>query len=406
MPSEFVYDAAGCWDHWIFNHRTIANQLGLLAPANRGERLANINEYFETFPGALHHENQFKRDTGFWFGAMVAPGTAQRTTIQKLFSILHYGGLMVRRFETWYTWQSLHIPIAAAISHSARVLVQLPRENPHAPNSNIWGWLTADNSIQKRGAATHGIEVATTHATAAMILAPEVIARGGGTMAAIPPPPRPRVEEVNGLPKYVKELKGNLQPGEHYYTKVALGGHGFTNPFSGNPIDAEGKHGHLYLCYRAPTLEDVGGLLIGTEQSAPADQALRGANPITVGVAAVKGIEDQVGGKHDLGIFKNKYSATGGNEWKQDPPNRLNGIGPHKYYDGMYVDLSLPYQYNHVLDNWQLFSAAMLGWTGEEPPMDPAPPPGPPPRPVAAAPLHRPPGRNPQGRSNLRDARR
>jgi hypothetical protein len=274
---------------------------------------------------------------------------------------------MVRRAGGWVTWQSLNIPIAAAISHTARVLVQLPRLNPQDANSNIWAWLNQENSIRTRGAATHGIEYVTG-------------------------------EMVNAVPKKVKERKALTgMRDNHYYMNVALGGQGYRNPFSGNLIDAQGQHGHLYLCYKAPTAEKVGGLLIATEQSAPADVMLPNANAFAQFALAKQGVDDQWGGTHGLGGH-NTYSATGGNDWTKD---NLAGRGPDQYIDGMYVDLSKNYQYNLVLNNWGNFTADLLGWTGEEPPM-------PPPRPQQPAPLQRPPGRlphpwRPDGTDNIRE---
>src|SRR5262249_29204123 len=146
------------------------------------------------------------------------------------------------------TWQSLRIPIAASISHSARVLVQLPRLNIHDPNSDIWAWLNAEVRIRERGVATHGIKYVTN-------------------------------ETVNNVPKEVKERKAKTGLfDKHYYMNVALGGQGYWNKFSGQRITADGHHGHLYFCHCPATPEKVGGLLISTEQSAPADVILQTSN--------------------------------------------------------------------------------------------------------------------------------
>ncbi|HEY7428209.1 MAG TPA: hypothetical protein VH682_28505 [Gemmataceae bacterium] len=368
-----VVNAQLCWKKWICDHKNIIESDALRVPKNRKDQLNNMNTYFYGSPlpknqeevmnkfdpyermgnlDAISRFSQFERDAGFWYGALVYPGSSDRTTLAKVFAILYYGGLMVRRGGGWVTWQSLRIPIAAAISHSARVLVQLPRLNLQDPNSNIWGWLNSEDSIHERGAATHGIEYV-------------------------------KGEMVNNVPKNVKERKAKTgMRDDHYYTKVALGGSGYYNPFSGNKIDAEGQHGHLYFCYKAPTAEKVGGLLISTEQSAPADVMLpANAGKLAVLALAKQGVDDQWGGTHGLGGH-NTYSATGGNDWTKD---RLVGVGPDQYLDGMYVDLSQPYQYNHVRDNWVGFRPEKVGWTGKEPPLALAPP-----RPRQPAPQQRP----------------
>jgi hypothetical protein len=370
MPSTQVYNAQTCWREWVdltgYNNYPVTQNYTY---SNRHTLLRNIDDIFQS-EGGIDDVSQFKRDTGFWYGAMTSPqGINEVRTLQKVFAILYYGGLMVRQGGGWQTWQSQNIPIAASISHSARVLVQLPPLNNHDPNSDIWAWLNAEGSIRERGAATHGIMYVTN-------------------------------ETVNNVPKEVKERKAKTGlRDKHYYMNVALGGQGYWNKFSGQKIAANGYHGHLYFCYKAPTAEKVGGLLISTEQSAPADVILQTSNPFKTLPAAKKGVDDQWGGTHGLGGH-NKYSATGGNDWTQD---HLLGRGPDVYLDGMYVDLSRDYQYNRVVNLWQYFGPDRLGYTGEEPPWDPAgAPPPQPARPGAQVP-NLPPGR--QGRQELRAAR-
>lgn len=366
MPSHQVCNASTCWQQWAPSHIAGTFPFGKgYIYYNRQGLLNNIDEIFAKYPGAINPQSQFERDAGFWYGAMMHPGTSQPITLQKVFSILYYGGLMVRRGGGWATWQSLgNIPIAAAISHTARVLVQLPPLNPQDANSNIWAWLNQENSIHKRWVATHGIKYVTG-------------------------------EMVNGVPKKVKERKAKTGLfDDHYCMNVALGGQGRYNLFSGNQIEANGYHGHLYLCYTAPTAEKVGGLLIATEQSASADVMAPDASFFQKVKLARKGVDDQWGGTHSTGAH-NTYSATGGNDWTKD---NLAGLGPDQYIDGMYVDLSQRYQYTQVLNNWANFTADLLGWTGQEPP---------PPRPQQQAPLQGPPARPPQGVANvLRNARR
>jgi hypothetical protein len=331
-----------------------------------------MEEYYRQSRSRNDPAEQFKRDTALWYGALMKWGISNWLVLHKVFAILYYGGLMIRRNNGWETWQSQDIPIAAALSHSARVLVQLPKlpdpktkRNPwEAPPADIWGFLNdgSDGAIQKRGVATHTIK-----------RDKDEVVNGVH-----------RCEMVNNVPKCVREDKaklgayGDRNPFtgkqswgvEHYGMNIALGGDGNRNPFSGNVINARGQHGHLYFCYKEPTVGEVGGLLISAEQSSPADTFLGDDNkPLSnyeQAKLARKGVDDQTGGTHGTGGH-NQYSATGGDDWSKGRFAE-DGVGPEEYNDGMYVDLSQPYQCKAVLDQWNRFEPSLLDWTGEEPP--------------------------------------
>jgi hypothetical protein len=298
---------------------------------------------------------QFRRDAALWYGAYTLPDTADVGVLQKVFAILYYGGLQYKRANGWHPWHTGNIPIASAVSHTARVVVQLPLHNPHDPNADIWGWLnTTAGAIQARGNATHNFQ---------------------------PYDNSPHPEMVNGRPRRIKERKSKGFTGDHFYMNVALGGAGNRHPYSRNVIAADGHHGHLYFCYQAPTAAQFGGLLIAVEQSASADavQLGPGIHRPTF-LRAVAGVPDQYGGSHGLGGH-NRYSSTGGDDWTK---GALTGHGPDQYIDGLYVDLADPLVYTFVRNNAGNFTAANLGDTGVAAPpprpQTPAPAPARPPR--------------------------
>src|SRR5262249_30177150 len=136
--------------------------------------------------------------------------------------------------------------------------------------------------------------------------------------------------------KYVAEGKGKNDATTHHYINVALGGVGQTNPFSGKAVtNVDGRHGHLYFGYRPPTDNTYGGLLAGTEQSAPLDvAAYKGVTSTLGNVFVHRGIPDQYGGKHGIGQ-PNDYSATCGNNWGKGALQTLNV----DYYDGLFLDV-------------------------------------------------------------------
>jgi len=262
-------------------------------------------------------DDQYEADAAYWYGTL-AHEESQWTTLflRRVWSILWHGGLWMKdRNGIWKTWHDANIPIAACLSHGGRVVVQLDRTSYH-PNEP-WEWLWGDNhTAEKRGAATHGFEF--------------------GDFGKMP----------DGRPKRVREVKtflGMGGVGSHFGVNFCGGGLGYLNPISGNRIVADGRHGHLYICYVAPTPETDGAIMFGAEDTAPFDRARVELNQVIAIGAAVpllpltmvdaltgggivhqpwapiyKGIfpKGQTGAYHALGV-SGKYSITGGEKFKE-----------------------------------------------------------------------------------------
>jgi hypothetical protein len=287
------------------------------------------------------HTEQFRTDVALWYGAIERPGTQWKADlIQRVFGALFYGGLLYYRGGGWRNWSDTQIPIAATISHTARVLVQLGKTGTQS-GDRFWTWLWGRQWPQTRMAATHGVEFPAGWG--------EIIKTGN---------------YVQCEKRVVENKKGSSA--QHFGVNVALGGKGMKNPFSGKEIHDNGKHGHLYFAYVPPTAERNGAVLIACEQSAPLDRydphdsgRLWGWAKV-VGMAVSGGVPDQYGGGHGLGGH-NDYSATGGHDWTK---GNLVGHGPERYLDGMFVDLSHDGVYNWVIARAGTFTAADLGKPG------------------------------------------
>ena len=273
-------------------------------------------------------DEQFERDTAMWFGAIIQSGEPWKAEmLKRLFLVLYYGGLMVRRQDGWIPWTNQRIPICASISHGARVLIWLPENDT---NQEFWRWLWAGHAAVSRAAATHGVV-----------------------------PVEGQIEDVyppNRVMKGVKEVKGNKNV-THYGVNLALGGSGNLNPISGKKISDNGKHGHLYIAYFTSvsrgvfkSAQPVGrrAILVGTEQSAPwdAQEAKKGwagrLKSVYRGGTKFLSVPDQYGGAHGLGGHS-RFAATGGDDFSyKDDPTQLGGYGPARgyYYDGLYMDLT------------------------------------------------------------------
>lgn len=190
-------------------------------------------------------------DVGWWYGAMTAGSGGNNSIVNRMFAILWHGGLYYRpKNGTWRPWSDTEMPIATALSRSGGVVVQyqqrfqpdpanLNRQQP--VNPRLWEWLFENQQPDRRSHATHGIE------------------RGGyGTMP-------------NDQPKNFKENKKD--EGNHWGINLAGGGLGNRNPITGTQILEDGRHGHLYFCHTAATMNQPGGFLVKAESSAPLDTA-------------------------------------------------------------------------------------------------------------------------------------
>lgn len=99
--------------------------------------------------------NPVKHDAWFWEATMrfpAAPDDGKAPNIARLlkriFLVLREGGLWFRpsKLQDWQPWK---LPLAAALSHGGRVIIQYP------PKQGFWEWLGEDNPLKQRMGASH-----------------------------------------------------------------------------------------------------------------------------------------------------------------------------------------------------------------------------------------------------------
>lgn len=296
-------------------YQAIAKQRGiaapLLAPKVAGTQLKTDALQSLSQPGNQYDANQSEIDVALWYGAIRRPGrNVDSVILLNIFTTLWVGRLVCKQAGGGYTyWRNTGYPLAMALSHGGRVMIQLPHD---AAGNTYWNWLWSGNNPAPfaRKVATHSIE----------------------------------------LRKHPKPLTGNAQlymneenprfgawSGQHFGINIALGGLGNYNPISGQRVQPDGSNGHLYFYYLPPTANKNGGILVGCETSAPGDQAGKqqqafkstayaGLDPAHGGVAGtlnplpgnqaytIKKV-DTYGGGHGTG-GKNVFSGTGGLKWQ------------------------------------------------------------------------------------------
>lgn len=297
-------------------YQQIAQQQGLaqpiLLPKDAGRQLkANASTSLQQ-GGNQYDTNQSRIDVALWYGAIRRPArNVDSAVLLKIFTTLWVGSLVCKQPGGGYTyWKNTGYPLAMALSHGGRIMIQLPTD---AAGDTYWNWLWGGPNAAApfaRKVATHSIE----------------------------------------LRKHPKALTGNVQlymneenprfgawSGQHFGINIALGGLGNYNPLSGQRVHPDGSHGHLYFFYLPPTANKYGGILVGCETSAPGDQAktqqqafkstaYAGQDPMQGGVAGVIAPspgnqnytikkKDTYGGGHGTG-GKNIFSGTGGLKWQ------------------------------------------------------------------------------------------
>lgn len=249
---------------------------------------------------------QYYMDVAMWYGFFRRDGNNNdnnaKQIMRRLFGTIFHAGIRYKRKGddyNWYDWSETNIPVAAALSHGLRILIQLP---PHA--GDFRDWLNVGRQISSRLAATHGI--------------------------------RRRNYTADGIDRQVTEskTKGGAGDGKHYKLQLALGGIGNDHPYSTKKIKRSGNDGHLYINYCAPSSRHIpnryGGLLVGVEGSSP-------------------GKSDHFGGAHGPSGKSGEFSPTCGLKWRdlrggpQDPkidPDGLPIKRPNNYcLSTMFVDL-------------------------------------------------------------------
>jgi hypothetical protein len=268
--------------------------------------------YREQIPVKLEHE--CNADIALWYGAIHCPAPCQSNNLllRRLFGVLYYGGIhFMTREGVWHDWGTdlMNTPVASALSHGARVLIQLPpirkdsweakplhsaltsdkKEkiakvtiNTFADTTgdySFWNWLNADHSAQERTVSTHGLTLADTPTLTTgnhRLFLEEIKTEGMGSMTC-----------------------SNTVNAQHYALNVPLGGYQHVSAIGkGEIVMGDGLDGHLYLLYLPPGQYYCGGLLVGCENA----QFGKGENRHTAG------------GHSDSGM-PNAVSATGGLKW-------------------------------------------------------------------------------------------
>ena len=234
-------------------------------PTNNAEANASLARYWRM----KRHQAQYEWDVAAWYGALTQPGHYSiAACLLKLFTVLRNAGVYYDKGTVpgIYDWRdcavasppnmATGIPLGSILAHGGRLLIQLPVRTEHDDQGQaFFNWLTeearASQTCVSRTTATHALK-----AREKALLLPAAGRKF-------------RIEEKRGKKSGLRGmLKTKIMKEEnHWGVNLALFGSGRTNWFSGNTVDANGGHGHLYLYFNAKDVGQCGGMMVGGENS-------------------------------------------------------------------------------------------------------------------------------------------
>lgn len=327
----------------VSNGVTLYNQVGTglaagttrtgVLPTNNATANASLATYWST----RTHGAQYDWDVAAWYGALTSPGHySVAACLLKLFSVLRNAGVYYDKgvIAGNYDWRDCSvgdtnmlngIPLGAILAHGGRLLIQLPVRTEHDDQgTEFFNWLTDE-------ARTHNTCVSRTTATHALKHRAPALAIAGG-------PRRFRTSEQRGKTSGIRgAIKTKIMKEEnHWGVNLALFGNGRTNWFSGNVVDANGGHGHLYIYFNPKDVGQCAGMMVGGENS---------------GVGAMS--QTFVG--HGAKAVSEDYSPAGTFKWP------AMNHGPNHMIEEFLVDLSDGWTWLRGLEN--AFDPAWLDHT-------------------------------------------
>ena len=277
---------------------------------------ATANAALRTFWTGKPHTDQYDWDVAAWYGALTMPGhNSIAACLVKLFAVLRNAGVYYddSNRSGIYDWKDCSvaaanmpngIPLGAILAHGGRLLIQLPVRTEHDDQgSDFFNWLTEE----ARAGGTCLSRTTATHAMAHR--APALTLPAAGRKI--------RTEEKRGKTSGIRgAIKTKIMKEEnHWGVNLALFGSGRTNWFSGNPVNHNGGHGHLYIYFNPKDVGQCAGMMVGGENS---------------GVGAMS--QTFVG--HGAKAVSEDFSPAGTYKWP------TMNHGPHHMIEEFLVDLT------------------------------------------------------------------
>eukprot|EP01080_Neovahlkampfia_damariscottae_P007979 gene7979-12444_t len=309
------------------------------------EKIEKLKKYIINEYKKFGFSKQINRDVKLWRLTLNHPGNDSRKgLLRRIFLTLRYGNFLFSSKEgEWKYWSQTNWPIATALSHGGRILIQTPllsnSLNDKERDHTFWNWLIT-GSIE--GDLSKFVSTLTTGDEAEN--EDKILFKRLAATHSIDYKDKNNIEIINGeVQKNIYETKTmgfnfrdtkvfsnedhSLQHHRHWGFNIPLGGHD-QESFLGEKISANGEYGHFYLYYMSPSSKRNGGILIGLEGSEYNKYS-------------------QCGNKHTISADSSAITPTWGFKWKskkENIPDLTSENGPLKY-NGMFIDLSKGWEY-------------------------------------------------------------
>jgi hypothetical protein len=340
---------------------------------------------------------QAARDADIWYKTLTEKATdhleQQRIDIlRRIFCVIRNGGLIFRsdnKGENWKWFADSNLPLATALSHGSRIMIQLDKshvggkkrkmsnflqfssrselttdETDH--NHAFWNWLLtgdpdgklrdvvstdSDSSVAEknnkvvfyRAGATHSIKydkyALNSNDLNIYNRESSLIKLDGGISV------KKEIYEVKekiGVNSRNTKLFGTdiLSKHRHWGMNLSIGGAGNSSfGVLDEPISSDGRNGHMYLYYMSPGENRFGGIMIGVEGSE-------------------FGKCSQTGDAHSIKAESSLLGVTLGYKWNNLLKMKCDGVGhgiPDKY-DSLFIDLSGTVglkQMREAMESWE-----------------------------------------------------
>ncbi len=180
--------------------------------------------------------------------------------LRRLFLVLQTRLEYTKDGLTFEQWSG---PIAAALSHGGRVNIRIPKAMKPGEEHQFFNWLFASDATKF---ATRGQRIKNWLSGKSRVPEASGLHRRTAGTHHVKMTSAGAMKEERGKGAFFKSLTDSGYV--HLGMDVPVGGYG-QKDINGDVILPDGRNGHLYIGYLAPTTQRDGALLIGCEGDAP-----------------------------------------------------------------------------------------------------------------------------------------
>ncbi len=207
----------------------------------------------------------------------LADETKRADVLKRLFLTVGASNLIVKGNRAWRFATENGLPIAMEIGIGPRVLIEIPKIEDPAKANEFFNWLTSGSpssgthlnpNVTDSGTGKKALDEGKIVFTRLAATHDVTVDEHGEIKEKKLNPLKEATNAATKLSTYYTSSSSSEFFTGHFGMNVPVGRYGEVDA-KGNVIGADGATGHLYMFYKKPTKDSVGGLLIGMEGSEP-----------------------------------------------------------------------------------------------------------------------------------------